>query len=794
MKRHIVLLLLLSTLAVSAYAVPINLGTASTFGLLAGSGITNTGSSVIKGDVGSAPTPAVTGFPPGIVVGTLYTTPNAVTATAQTNLTAAYNAAAGATPTGILTGIDLGTFNAGNPLGPGVYFFSSSAGLTGNLTLDGGGDPNAQWIFQIGSSLTTASNATVSFINGASPCNVFWQVGSSATIQTNNVFGGTIMALTSITLNGGTLNGRALARNGSVTISAAEFVNTVCPAGPVPCVTIGKVADRAVAAPGEVITYTYAVCNCGTASLTVGSVVDSRLGDLTADFIAANGGSSTLAASACASFEKSHTVLANDPSPLVNSVTVNASSGGVGVSDTALASVIITTPGPCVTMVKTANRTVAAVGDFITYTFKVCNCGTEPLTVNSVVDSRLGDLTADFIAANGGTATLATGSCTSFNKAYTVLVTDSSPLTNVATVTASNEGVTVVGTGQASVVIIAPVPCVTVVKTANPEVASVGDVIAYTYTVCNCGVQPLTVNSVVDSRLGDLIADFIAANGGSAILTLGACATFSKTYTVLTTDIAPLVNSVTVIANNGEVDVTDTAIVSVAINIGRRCFLPVTLTQLGWHDFCGSAPGVPGGLIYNKFPIAFASYGFFGDTYANRVIIGAPLNVITPGNHSITFTGTTMGLSRLCSFLPQIGGADRLWGAFVNPSYLLSKNGTPTTNELAGEVLALTLNIAYNDMRLMPRSRGYDLENFILTQGILKGKTVGQVWNIANAVLSGANPSSFGLTSAALVSILQRINANYEFVNINTFTDGGYLTPNVPLGQPGPPHPMIVPF
>jgi hypothetical protein len=227
MKRHVVLLLLLSLLAVDAYAaVPIDLGTASSFGLLAGSGVTNTGASVINGDVGSAPTPAVTGFPPGVVNGTLYTAANAVTAQAQSDLTVAYNAAAGAAPTATLTGTDLGFYNAGNPLSAGVYFFSSSAFLTGNLTLDGGGDPDAQWIFQIGSTLITAPNSSVEFINGATKCNVFWQVGSSATIDTNNVFAGNIMALTDITLNGGTLNGRALARNGAVTISSAETVNT----------------------------------------------------------------------------------------------------------------------------------------------------------------------------------------------------------------------------------------------------------------------------------------------------------------------------------------------------------------------------------------------------------------------------------------------------------------------------------------------------------------------------------------------------------------------------------------
>lgn len=683
MKRHLGLLLLLSLLAVNAYAVPINLGAADTFGLLGGAGVTNTGSSVINGDVGSSPTPAVTGFPPGIVNGILYLAANPVTAQAQTDLTTAYNAAAAAACTQDLTGIDLGTFNAGNPLPPGVYCFSTSAQLTGTLVLDGGGNPNAQWIFQIGSTLTTANNATVSLINGASPCNVFWQVGSSATIGLGSNFAGTIMALTSITLNGGALNGRALARNGSVTISAAEFVDTVCAAPDAPCMTVVKTADRMVASVGDVITYTYAVCNCGTAPLTVTSVTDSRLGNLTADFVAANGGSAILAPDACATFTETYMVLITDTSPLVNTVVATGISGGVIVSDTDQVSVILTTDGPCVSITKTANRAVA----------------------------------------------------------------------------------------------------------------SVGDLVVYTYTVCNCGTVPLTVTSVTDSRLGDLLADFIAANGASAILATDTCVTFFETYTVQAFDTSPLRNSVIVSATDGEVDVTDTDQTDVTLNPGARCFLPVTFTQQGWHNYAVSAPGVPGGLIYNLFPRVFATYGWFGNLYTNRVIIGAPRNTIAPGDHSITFTGTTAGLTALRSFLPQIGPADRLWRSFTNPSYLLSKTGAKTTNVLAGEVMALTLNIAYNDMRYMPRSKGYDLELFILTQGVLRGKTVRQVWNIANAVLSGAAPSNYGLANmAALVSILQSINANYEFVNINTFINRGYLMPNVPLGTPGPPHPMIVPF
>ncbi len=204
--------------------VAINLGTATNFGLLAGSGITNASpATFITGDVGSSPTPSVTGLTAAQVHGTLYTTSVPATAQAQSDLTIGYNDAAGAPCGTDLTGTDLG----GLTLVPGVYCFSSSALLTGTLTLDGQGNASAQWVFQIGSTLTTATNSSVVLINGAVNCNVFWQIGSSATIQTNNTFVGNIMALTSITLDGGILNGRALARNGAVTISAQETVTAL---------------------------------------------------------------------------------------------------------------------------------------------------------------------------------------------------------------------------------------------------------------------------------------------------------------------------------------------------------------------------------------------------------------------------------------------------------------------------------------------------------------------------------------------------------------------------------------
>ena len=186
-----------------------SLGTAASFGVLAGSTVTNTHSSGISGNVGVSPrTGAVT--PPGTIHSA-----DAVAAQAQVDLTTAYNAIAG-TPTLVdLTGTDLG----GLTLTPGVYGFTTSAQLTGLLILDALGNPDAVFLFKMGSTLTTASYSSVIVINGGSSCNVFWQVGSSATLGTTTTFAGNILADQTITLNtGARLSGRALARIGAVTL------------------------------------------------------------------------------------------------------------------------------------------------------------------------------------------------------------------------------------------------------------------------------------------------------------------------------------------------------------------------------------------------------------------------------------------------------------------------------------------------------------------------------------------------------------------------------------------------
>ena len=263
-------------------AAQISLGTAQSFGVLGGSTVTNTGATTVNGNVGVSPGTAVTGFPPGVIVGGAIHNNDAVAVQAQNDLTTAYNNIAATPCTVDLTGQNLG----GLTLTPGVYCFSSSAQLTGALTLNALGNPNALFLFKIGSTLTTASGSTVTVINGGSSCNrVYWQVGSSATLGTGTSFAGDILALTSITLTtGANTSGKLLARNGAVTLDTNN-VNT-CGAAPVcpvitvnpaalPNGTVGTPYNQAVSATGGTAPYTFSV---SSGALPTGLVLNPATG------------------------------------------------------------------------------------------------------------------------------------------------------------------------------------------------------------------------------------------------------------------------------------------------------------------------------------------------------------------------------------------------------------------------------------------------------------------------------------------------------------------------------------
>lgn len=287
---------LLSALAVSALAValapaspataatyidgPVDLGTAAPYSVLAGSTVTNTGPSVLNGDVGLSPGTSITGFPPGVVNGVVHAT-DTVAAQSQIDLTEAYGVAAGLTP--IATGLgDL----TGSSLTPGVYA-GGELSLTGALTLEG--TAQSVWVFQAASTLTVGSGAIITMTGGASACNVFWQVSSSATLDTGAQFVGTVLADETITAaTGAVVTGRLLARTGAVTLDTNTITApTGCAVGTVttsPDVTSTAPPEGEVDAPySHVLTAsgspgtTYTVTSGG---LPTGIVLDSATGRL----------------------------------------------------------------------------------------------------------------------------------------------------------------------------------------------------------------------------------------------------------------------------------------------------------------------------------------------------------------------------------------------------------------------------------------------------------------------------------------------------------------------------------
>lgn len=207
----------------NAAAVTVPLGTASDYAILAGQTITKTGPITVRGDIGVYPGSAISGTGAITQVGTTHVGDSNANI-AKHDLLTGYNNAAGQTTRQPVTA-DL----AGQTLKQGVHNSASSLALNGTLTLDGENDPDAVFVFQAGSSLTTGPGSKVNLINGASACNVYWQVGSSATLNTTTDFVGTIMALKSITLDtGATVQGRVLARNGSVTLDSNTITRPRC--------------------------------------------------------------------------------------------------------------------------------------------------------------------------------------------------------------------------------------------------------------------------------------------------------------------------------------------------------------------------------------------------------------------------------------------------------------------------------------------------------------------------------------------------------------------------------------
>ncbi|MDP2299802.1 MAG: ice-binding family protein, partial [Actinomycetota bacterium] len=276
-------ILLLATIAVALVTAPaiavaaeatVNLGTTAGFAILAGTTITNTGPTTITGDVGLHPGSAFVDT--GVTLIGARHIADAVANQAKIDLVTAYNDAAGR-PVGSAVPVDLG----GSTLTPGVYSSGGVLGITGTLTLDAQGDPDAVFIFQSTATLITASDSRVELINGARFCRVFWVVPSSATLATDSVFAGHIFALTDITVqNGAEVEGQLLARNGQVTLDTNVVTNEICAAERL--IDITKTASpTSLPAGGGTVTYTYTVTNPGTVEFSDVVVTDDMVSPVT---------------------------------------------------------------------------------------------------------------------------------------------------------------------------------------------------------------------------------------------------------------------------------------------------------------------------------------------------------------------------------------------------------------------------------------------------------------------------------------------------------------------------------
>jgi uncharacterized repeat protein (TIGR01451 family) len=252
-----------------------SLGASQSFAALAGTTITSTGFTIVSGNLGVSPGTAVTGFGPGVVQnGAIYSGAGSLAGPAEASAQTAYNnlTSQPCVPANNLSGKILGITPGAVTLSPGVYCFDTSAQLTTTLTLDDGGDPNAIFIFQMGTTLTTASDSQVIMSSGGRGANVFWQIGSSATLGTGTAFRGNIIAYTSITMTTNvSLVGRVFALGGAVTMDTNN-INAV-PASP-EVTLVASVSPTGTVPPRTDLVYTFAFSNIGAGSASAFVITD----------------------------------------------------------------------------------------------------------------------------------------------------------------------------------------------------------------------------------------------------------------------------------------------------------------------------------------------------------------------------------------------------------------------------------------------------------------------------------------------------------------------------------------
>jgi uncharacterized repeat protein (TIGR01451 family) len=431
--KYLTILFILAALLVAAGgvvaspgAVAPDLGAAATFVGLAFSTFTNTGSGVYYGNVGVFPGTSVIGFPPGSVRNGAIHSADGVAAQAMSDATTAYNVLAGQACNVNLTGQDLG----GMTLTPGVYCFNTSAQLTGDLVLDALGNPNAVWVFKIGSTLTTASGSSVGVINGGQAVNVFWQVGSSATLGTTTRFSGNILAYVSVTLNtGASLIGRALALHGAVTMDTegSPPITNI----PIIDLSIVKRVNPINALPGQPVTYTLTFANVGNELVTGVTITDSIPLSVTNTSVISNGVAITAVGGTRYAWNIASLAAGQGGVITITGVLSSGLQAGDAFTNTAVitttlgldsdasnnsSSVGVTVaPMPDLSIVKRVNPVNALPGQPVTYTLTFANVGNELVTGVTITDSIPLSVTSTSVISNGVAITAVGGTRYAWN-------------------------------------------------------------------------------------------------------------------------------------------------------------------------------------------------------------------------------------------------------------------------------------------------------------------------------------------------------------------------------------------
>jgi uncharacterized repeat protein (TIGR01451 family) len=643
-----VAILCLGALKAQAVATNVNLGTAAPFAVLAGSTVTNTGATIIRGNVGVSPGSAIVGFPPAIVTLGTIEGATAVAAQAKTDLTTAYNAAAlqacdftNMSPTGELGGLTLT---------PGVHCFSfASAQLTGTLTLDAQGDPNAIFLFKVGSTLTTASSSSIIFTNGGRGTGVFWQVGSSATLGTTTAFAGSILASASITLNtGATITcGRALAQTAAVTLDTNNvFIDTGCGNGIVaaPAVTVGfspsPIAVNGTAVKTIAISHTNATATTGvgfvdllTGGLEVAAIPNASFSGncgTPAPTLTAVPGSNTITFSGA-------TLAAGNSSPCTVTVSVKATTAGLktntvqlnsGVGTSTAAQGQLSVVQPDLTVTKAFSPSTVGLGANTVMTIRLSQTSAVSATGVSFTDMLVGGLqvaaapNASF-TGNCGTPTLtATPGNTSVTLTGATLVGgNSNPCIVTVTLTGTATGVAIPNNVQAnsdqgmsnmasaSVTVLAVAPPFLSKAFGAPGI-SMSSVTTLTFTIDNPNASNLTGVAFTDMLPAGLIIETpsgLTSMGcdGALIATAG-----SALISLTGGTVAPLIDCIITVNVR-------------AIGLGPQVNITGNVTANGAPTGNTATATVVVGTPADAYQVHYAANLNFGDSFINFTNTGA---------------------------------------------------------------------------------------------------------------------------------------------------------------------------